>query len=527
MAGSGGRALALWPEWKGSGLPASDLRRSWKPGAARSALRFVVALVFSLVLGALVWSLRPGSLSAPVNVVGYPSFANFDYRPILLGWRLVVLVLPVVLVAVYAALWRWGPLRAGRAVPAGRVTDGAAPARPASPPPEALTVGIWAAALAVPGVLVWFAATQARTAPGQTWSRTGLIVALGYAAVVVVLALGLRWVRRRRAAPADDRSVSLTASLAAVSAVLGPVLAVGVLAWSSHRTIALEVDGSVTHWTWWPWWVALPLALTGLVWVVHRLRAGADPVVLERRVRSLLLGPVLVLAVTMYLPPPLGYLEGFDDAQSVLGADLLSQGYFPWRDFLFIHGLFEDGLRSLVGWELFEPSIWGALGSYSMVFAPLFWVLLYFLAIYAAPRGVAVPVGVVALAASHLIPVSTRWVLVALVFVVLGEAIRRGSTAWVAGLTVLLFADAVLVPEAVFQVAACFAVLLLHDLAVRRRGVGWWRALPSVRTFVIVGGVLSVLWLGYLATQGAAMDFIEYFLYFGPGHNESGTLPLS
>ncbi len=502
-----------------------DLRPS--PDALRRGLlRFVVALAVSMALAAALWWQRPDSLTPPINVVGFPSFADFNYLPILWAWRIVVWQIPLVLIAVYVALWRWGPWAEAVPVAAGRraslAPDPPGPADAASSP---TTYGVWVAALAVPGFLVWYAASLAGAAPGSGFTRAGFLVGALYVVLVVLVTWAVRagLARRRASEPPSSTEV-----LTGLSALMGAVLAPAVAAWASGHSVALEIDGSESHWPWLPWWVAGAAALGVLGWVVWSLHRGADPVGCERRVRMLWLGPTLVALLTMALPPALGLLEGFDDSQSVLGADLLTRGYFPWRDFVFIHGLFEDGLRSWVGWQVFEPTIWGALGSYSMIFAPLFWVLLYLMACYVAPRSHAAPVAVVVLAASFYLPVSTRWVLVAAVYVLLAETLRRRSArAWVVALTALLFVDAVLVPEAFLQVIACAVVLVLSDLATRPQGVRWWRSLRGTVTFVTTGAVLSLVWLGFLATRGAMLDFIGYYLYFGPGHNESGTLPVT
>ena len=265
-----------------------------------------------------------------------------------------------------------------------------------------------------------------------------------------------------------------------MSAVLGPVLAVGVLAWSSHRTIALEVDGSVTHWTWWPWWVALPLALTGLVWVVRRLARRGRPG--RARATGPEPGPGRRSSCS---PSPCtcrrrwATSKGSTTRRASSGPTCCRRGTSRGVTSCSSTASSRTGCAAWSAGALRALHL-GGLGSYSMVFAPLFWVLLYLLAIYAAPRGVAVPAGVVLLAASHLDPgvdpLGAR------------RPGLRGSSArpsgasrrWIAGLTAYCCSsDAVLVPEVAFQVAACFAVLLLHDLAVRRRGVGWWRG-PAV-----------------------------------------------
>ncbi len=113
-----------------------------------------------------------------------------------------------------------------------------------------------------------------------------------------------------------------------------------------------------------------------------------------------------------------------------------------------------------------------------------------------------------------------------LVWVLLGEAVRRGGWRWTALLTPVLFVEAVLVPEASFQVIAATVVLVGSDLVHRDEGVSRWRALVRTRAYVVTGVVCTVVWCLYLATQDALGAFIDYYLVFGPGHAESGALPI-
>ena len=114
---------------------------------------------------------------------------------------------------------------------------------------------------------------------------------------------------------------------------------------------------------------------------------------------------------------------------SVTGADLLLRGYFPWRDVLFMHGVFEDALRSNVGFVMFEHSVWGAAAAGAMLWLPLLCVGYYALALWAAPRQWMLHIAVVAAIpwAARIVPLSIRWVAVAFIFILLGEALRRAS----------------------------------------------------------------------------------------------------
>ena len=148
-------------------------------------------------------------------------------------------------------------------------------------------------------------------------------------------------------------------------------------------------------------------------------------------------GSVLVYVLLSRMASQVGPIQGFDDMQSVVGADLLSRGYFPWSDFLFIHGLFEDALRSSVGFGLFERSLWGTYAALGMVWIPLTWLGVYWIGIWAS-RGRAAPLLAVTVllvwGAVHVGP-SYRWVAMSVVWLLLGEAVRRGTWPWTALLT--------------------------------------------------------------------------------------------
>ena len=55
-----------------------------------------MSLLVSLCCGLLVWSLRPKELGYPIDVIGYPTFHNFNYHPIFWAWRILVWQVPIV-----------------------------------------------------------------------------------------------------------------------------------------------------------------------------------------------------------------------------------------------------------------------------------------------------------------------------------------------------------------------------------------------------------------------------------------------
>ena len=235
----------------------------------------------------------------------------------------------------------------------------------------------------------------------------------------------------------------------------GATAVVVALAWySRHSAVRLLEAGRVARYPWVPWWGALLAWLSPSVCWRRRPElpaggCGAAHGAGRDRVR-------IVYLVTSPMAGQIGPIQGFDDMQSVTGADLLSRGFFPWSDFLFIHGLFEDALRSPAGFFLFGHSLWATHAALGLIWIPFTWVGVYWVGVWASPavlhhswRSVVLLVW----ASAHFRP-SWRWVGMSLVWVLLGEAVRRNGWRWTALLTAVLFVEAVLVPEASLQVIA-------------------------------------------------------------------------
>ena len=497
-----------------------------RPRRARVSLgsepvRIAVALTVALLVSLAAWSLRPMSLVAPIDVVGYPSFANFNFHPIIWGWRILIWVFPFTAAVSYLLVRRFGSTRSSPAETVGRAPEGASrDERRDDPSPDASGLARAVAMLAVPASLVSFAISTLTVDPGGTFTLGGVLAGAAYLVVVVVVT-GVAWLVSRRVGAGATTDRALTVTCMWLGVVVGP----GVLFVVSQRSVVVTSSGREESWAWLPWWLAAAAVVAGLVTVGRSLRRGQDVVVLERHVRTLLLGAVTTFVVYAQLPGAIGRVEGFDDSQSAVGATLLAHGEMPWRDFIFIHGLYEDALRTTAGFAMFEHTLWGAIAFRYIVLGPLSFVLLYLLAVWASPRSSVLPFGVILLAATNL-PLSERWVGIVVGYLLLGEVIRRRSWRWTVLLTSYLFIEAVLVPEASFQVLATAVVLVLSEVSRRRPGTRWRQAFPTVVTFVATGAVWVVLLALVLAATGALRDFVDYFRYFGPGHFESGTLPL-
>lgn len=482
------------------------------------------SLVAACLVALAVWKVSPRGLTPPINIVGYPTFANFDFHPGFLQYRLIVWVVPAVSVAVLAVLWRWGPLAARRPQRRRAASGDALPdvgdTRVARLAPSSARLA-WV--LPAAGAIVLAMSSRSAPVDGPV-TGAGLGAGLAFTAGVLLVALLVALARR-------SEQGLLQAWLESVTRVNGPasaVAAVVALCVFARSTATVSASGEVRGWAWVPVWAAVALVGAATAWGLWFAIARASDAVLERRAVMIACGSVLVFMITTALPGPIGQLQGFDDMQSVTGADLFTRGYFPWRDLTLVHGIFEDALRTLAGFVLFEHTLWGSGAAGAALWSPLGWVSLFLFAVWGT-RGRAVPllfITALMIWVSHYSPMPMRWWFAPIVWILLGEALRRSQARWTALLLTALFVQAVLVPETAFQVLGVLSVLVWHDLATRPPGTSWWRSLSKIRDAAVTGVVLTVLWAAFLAWHHSLRQFVDYYLIFGPGHVESGALPL-
>lgn len=494
-------------------------------GPMRERLRFLISLSAAGALGAALWLTSPSHMSGHINIVGYPTFSNFAFQRSFLSYRLIVWEFPIVSALVYALLrWR-GPLRILGPRTRGRIVmvDPNIAGRAVGEPVYQFTRRVLQ--LVPPAILVAFAVSSGPAAVGLRVSSVGLLAGVAYiAAIVIVSTLVALLVRHRGLA---SRFTQRGETLALVNGFAGVMVSVGGLLYVSRHTLVITTKNERQNWPWFPVWLGAGVFLVVLTWMIWRLAGGWAPSRLERRIRTVLVGSVAVFLLTASIPGGIPVFLGFDDAQSVVGADLLTRGYFPWRDFMFIHGLFDDALRSWIGFSVFQHSIWGALAGTALIVVPLCWVAYYLLSVWAGPSGSLVGLGVLAVAAWGGVPASPRFIAVPLVFILLGEALRRSRLFWTILFTAAMFVEAVLVPEASFQVIAAAITIVAADVVHRDPVRPWWSALRRTRCFFVTGAALCVVLAVFLALNRALVPFLNYFFIFGPGHNAAGVIPPS
>jgi hypothetical protein len=494
-----------------------------RPFSSRSLLRLLVAIAGSALIDLVIWATRPTHLSGHIDIVGNPTFTNYNYLPVFLGYRLVTYAFPVGVIVIYLLLeWR-GPLRGPKRGPRrGAVPLVVPPAGPAAAmrPWYRVAAAPWLA-LIPPAIVIALAIRPgAVVSPGEV-TRLRIACVLAYVLAVPIVA-GVAFIAaerypRRRVWPFSDCLFVANAAGGALAALAG-------LWFVSHNTVAVLLDGATHSWPWLPWWVAALGVIAAWTWLAYRLRGGWAPGAVEQRLRAVLLGSAAMYLIVAVIPGAIASFQGFDDAQNLTGAALFQRGYFPWRDFQFIHGFFLDILQSLIGFHIFASTEWGSLAGIALVLVPLSWVAMYLLGVWAAPRGSLIILGTLALAAWGGVTLDPRFITVPLVLILLGKAIASRRLIWTSALTLALFIEGIAMPETDYQVIAAFLVVLGADLVHRRPGQGVPAILRRTLCFVGTGAILTAAWAVFLASQHALKGFFDWYVVFVPGHNAEADI---
>lgn len=465
------------------------------------ALCFAASFVLAQGLVTILYRLLPNRLDVKTDIVGFPTYANFNVDHLFHWYYLQGFVFPLAAFGI----WVWLERRFAPGQPSPSVRP-EAPAREWS---ERLQSNLRALAV---GLMVGlcFAPWRANRAEVFAWMVVG--VTLAY---YLAWNLGGRWLARAR--PRYSR-VAWRALLNLVVLPFSPL----VIFRASAATRVIEPSGLVREFPWFPLWLAL--ITCGVAAALLWLRARRTPSEtrwrdLEESGLLLLLVPILIFISWSTLKTQPRF-DVFHDGETLVPPLLLSQGYFPWRDLIFTHGLLHDVLRSWVGYRLFDESFWGAEVGVSLLALPLWWASLYlfFQCVFRC--------NVLFLLAVALVPFSLpyfehnhfrfllQWIAL-LAQIGLWRKAGWGRAGLFAGLVVV---QAIVTPESAYSVLALGAALLIFDLVhkdfTRSRQTLIW----SVGLFIVFSC--------FLAYHGALGSFVEYYVYFVRGHRYTGGLPF-
>jgi hypothetical protein len=497
---------------------AAELRRS-------AAIRVLVAVLAAAGLTTIAILASWGPLDVHSDVVGYPIFADFNVNNYFTAYYLAVGFFPLAALLLFLGLTRLAP-RIGLAAPGPRGS-----LRPSAPGLEEPSP------LAGEPPLAEASETRRRVVCAARIGFVGAVLGLeagiavnsirpGFAAGIAAYALGAVLAALLLGRLKHDWSFETR--LAAVNS-LGALLPVaGLVAVSMHTQVHIDSNGSVDHYPWFPVWLALPVvaALAPIVAVALR-RAGsaARAIGIERRALMLVAAPVALVLLLQSLPGESGLIDMFHGGEQLGGARLVGDGWFPWRDVVLTHGIFQDVIYTW-GRSVFGNTHWGHAAGVAMIMKPLYLVSVFFLLVYLVGRNwLFLLFAALLLIGPDVAPEQFRSILWPLILLVLATDLDRPTALKSVGLAFLSVTQAILTPEAAPALAVVAVVLIAYEWYWRKPGASIASAFPRTLWFAGAGIAFASVFAGYLAAHGALDDYVYISINIVHGHALSGGIP--
>lgn len=515
-------------------LTRSTAREPHEP--LRRVFRAVLSLLVSLVGIDFLWHHIATTLSGKTDVVGYPLYANFNVNRYLDAFYLISIIGPVSIIVIYAVLARFGPLKrttpSRTALRSEIVLDGDEQTRNetrALNADEETSSRVVASPLS--GVFhiarIFFVGAllgaEIATASGPGALSVMAVMAIsGAALVVLVLPVAQIISRVTKNGTTWEISASKINSFIAIAAV-GLIYPV-----SRSTQVLVASSGQVVRYPWLPLWLVIVIVSLLIAYIVHRLhRADATAEHIEQRIIFFVAIPVAIFISHAVILGALGGMDVFGEGEYLAGGWLMMHGLLPWRDLYLIHGVFDDGFKSIIGYQIFGRTRWGATTGISVLLAPLYWVATYYFAAVVFFRR---PYFVIAAAASVSLGVFVDWDLRylfwPLVLVLLYRVLQQRTPTRVVLFVGALILQAILIPELSYAFIACAVTLVAFELYERSPGrlslFDLRATLWSLVTGAIVGGAF-IIWLVSVHALGG---FIGYFENFANAHSLTGGIPL-
>ena len=341
---------------------------------ASPALRFCIALNAAALLSFLAFGLVPEDLDVRTDIVGYPTYANFNINRYFWAYGFAVVLFPLLTFGIYLALTRVFARSQRPRAPdsaAARARGGGASGRElasASRRCRADASSSAAYSASRPRSSSETAEHKVLFVPDARSATAGWHSSLPGArrGVATRDPLECRELREHAVAAADPRACSTASPSRRRSRSPPPVRCTTTRGCRSGSALALTAGVAA--------------------WLVRGLLTAASSADLGRRSsgrRSSCGRARRPLPPCRLLPGELGTINLFEEGQVLAGArELTRDGAFPWRDLLVVHGLVHDVGTGSSAPQSSRTAAGVSSAGEKLLILPLSWVALYYLCVY-------------------------------------------------------------------------------------------------------------------------------------------------
>lgn len=276
---------------------------------------------------------------------------------------------------------------------------------------------------------------------------------------------------------------------------------------------------------WFPMPLVIGFSLIAAAWLVWQYQRKLGNHDVERLTASWVLLPLLMFVVLANVGG--SYNTGHDLfhlGEKIAPLSLyLNEGALPWRDFLFVHGVWDDFLKFTIGIHLWEPSLRAALVSQTLLIMPIYWVSVYLMLLVVLRGNVAAALLGTVLG-FVLVSDPFRFPFYPFIIMLLFCWFDTTRLVWAIAFAFLTSLQVFISPEFGLLSIALGAGVILRDL-LDKRGSLLHRFRGTMVCALTSALAVALVMLG-LYVAGMLDGFLVTILHFSRGHVVTGGIPI-
>jgi hypothetical protein len=464
---------------------------------AAGVRRWILISVLSVISGYVVFfgyylSQEHRGLTGKTDIIGYPAFANFNTYALLYGYML----------GLFAAV--------GMSLVLARYVD-LRPLEETSPRFRDLLPRLPAVILA--SLVIAFAEVLKSHGTWYGWVTTNVLI-------LILCKIGACAIDAKRAK--EGKSAWADLSLSVMLAASVPPM----LFFISQNTGWQSAPGIIVHARWFPLPILIAAEFFLLAFGSWCLTTGAGRQVFDKYFIRFLSAPALIFLLIADLPGARLLGDEFHSGEKLAPLVLGLRGLWPWRDFLFVHGIWDDFLQFYIPARLWEPTLRAGVAGTPLLFGPIYWVCFYLLFLIVFDLSLLSASIAFFTLISIYFPDPFRFLLYPIILLCLFGIFRTKRTALCALLVALCGIQVLISPEFAL-LTLCFGfIVLLGDLLERDARQSWAKQFRP--TLVCAATTLALIpfagW--FLSSRGLLEGFLITTVDFARGHDLTGGVPV-
>jgi hypothetical protein len=286
--------------------------------------------------------------------------------------------------------------------------------------------------------------------------------------------------------------------------------------------------GDIVHTRWFP----VPVLTAAEILIVAfgircRVRSGGADI-FDRYLVRLLFIPTLIYLLIAVLPGARLLGDEFDSGEKLAPLSLGLRGALPWRDFLFVHGVWDDFLQLYIPARLWEPTLRAGVAGTPLLFAPFYWVSFYlvFLILFDFLLLPTLMAFLILVSSNFWFPDPFRFLLYPITLLCLYYAFRFRRIVLYVLLIALCGIQVLLAPEFGLLAFSFGCIIILRDLSERDGQQTLAKQFRPTLVCVASTAVFITLVLWVLSSWGLLNGFLITIVQFARGHFETGNIPV-